>query len=318
MSQCAAPAPDLPASGRALNDGLATGDYIRATVDEGGPHQHGENVMGAQAISASVGRNGANHRDDVVVVQGILLARGYAGVGQADGVCAEPTVRAIVEYQKGFLRVPDGLIDPGGNTWRHLAAVDVLVAAPTPEPARADSLTRQVPRPAPGSINQGLTSANNEYMLSKLGAPRSGGYTQLCQMPTNERLRRNLVLDTVGPFRVTGLLPAVLSLKAVMADIAAEQPQVYRALGTQGMFCGRLQRGSTTAISNHSWGTAIDLTIDGLLDVYGNDTVQFGLTLIARIFNRHGWFWGAAFRKEDGMHFEGGKTLIDQWATQLR
>ena len=44
--------------------------------------------------------------------------------------------------------------------------------------------------------------------LQKLGAPLAGGYTALCQMPTNERLRRNLVTDTVGPFRVTGLVPA--------------------------------------------------------------------------------------------------------------
>jgi len=46
--------------------------------------------------------------------------------------------------------------------------------------------------------------------------------------------------------------------------------------------------------------------------------VQHGLTLIAPIFQRHGWCWGAAFRKEDGMHFEGSKTLIDQWAAALQ
>jgi hypothetical protein len=155
-------------------------------------------------------------------------------------------------------------------------------------------------------------------MLSKLGAPLvGGGYTSQCQVPTAPRLRRNLVLDTVGPFRVTGLVPAVLSLKAVMADIRAEQPAVYRVLGTAGMLCCRLVRGSTTAISNHSWGTAIDLTLDGVLDAYGDDKVQHGLTLIAPIFNRHGWFWGAVFRKEDGMHFEGSQALVEQWAGQL-
>ena len=81
-------------------------------------------------------------------------------------------------------------------------------------------------------------------------------------------------------------------------------------LGTAGMLCCRLVRGSATAISNHSWGTAIDLTLDGVLDVYGDDKVQYGLTLIAPIFNRHGWYWGAAFRTEDGMHFEGSKALV--------
>ena len=102
-----------------------------------------------------------------------------------------------------------------------------------------------------------------------------------------------------------------------MADIQTAQPAVYRALGTAGMLCCRLQRGSSTAVSNHSWGTAIDLTLEGVLDAYGDGMVQYGLTLIAPIFNRHGWYWGAAFSKEDAMHFEGSRRLIDEWAGKL-
>ena len=273
--------------------------------------------MATQELSASVGRGGANRAADVVIVQDLLLARGFSGVVSANGVCAPGTVAAIVEFQSGFLSAPDGVVDPGGNSWRHLSASYTgLATGPAPV---SSSLTRPVPRPAATSINPGLVSAGNDYMLAKLGAPlTAGGYTSLCQMPTDARLRRNLPIDTVGPFRVTGLLPAVLSLKEVMADIAREQPAVYAALGTAGMLCCRLVRGSATSISNHSWGTAIDLTLGGVLDAQGDDTVQFGLTLIAPIFNRHGWFWGAGFRTEDGMHFEGGKALIDQWAGQLR
>lgn len=99
-----------------------------------------------------------------------------------------------------------------------------------------------------------------------------------------------------------------------MADINKEQPEVYKVLGTAGMLCCRQQRGGNK-ISSHSWGTAIDLTIDGKLDVRGDKKVQNGLTLIAPIFNRHGWYWGAAFRTEDAMHFEAGKALVKQWAT---
>jgi len=272
--------------------------------------------MATQDISAAVGRGAANRVADVVILQNLLLARGFSGVGTADGVCTDATVAAIVSFQSGFLRTPDGVVDPGGRTWQHLAASFSGTTTEPPQPS--DALTRPVPRPAPGSINAGLTAAGNDYMLRKLGAPLAGGYTSLCQMPTDTRLRRNVVTDTVGPFRVTGLVPAVLSLKEVMADIASEQPKVHAALGTAGMFCCRLVRGSATSISNHSWGTAIDLTLNGVLDAFGDDTVQFGLTLIAPIFNRHGWYWGAAFRTEDGMHFEGSKDLVDQWAGQLR
>lgn len=268
-------------------------------------------------LSASVGRGGTNRAADVTLVQNLLIARGFTSVGSADGICGDLTVGAIVEYQRGFMRAPDGVVDPGGNTWRHLSASFTGTGESAPE-AAGSSLTRAVRRPDPGSINRGLSSAGNDFMLEKFGQPvLDGNYGTNCQMPTNPRLRRNLVTDTVGPFRVTGLVPAVLGLKAVMADIATEQPPVYRALGTAGMLCCRLVRGSTNAISNHSWGTAIDLTLDGVLDARGDDTVLYGLTLIAPIFNRRGWYWGAGFRTEDGMHFEGGKALVQQWAGQL-
>lgn len=274
--------------------------------------------MSAQSISASVGQGGVNRAADVVIVQSLLIARGYPGIGSADGICGSKTIAAIRAYQGGFLRQPDGKVDPGGTTWRNLSAAFTGSTGSAPPAISAGSLLRPVPRPAAGSINIGLVAVNNNFMLARLGQPlRSGGYTSLCQTPTDPRLRRNLVTDTVGPFRVTGLVPAVLSLKEVMADIAAEQPAVYRALGTAGMLCCRLVRGSASAISNHSWGTAIDLTLEGVLDAYGDDKVQHGLTLIAPIFNRHGWYWGAAFGKEDGMHFEGSRAKIDAWAAQL-
>lgn len=88
---------------------------------------------------------------------------------------------------------------------------------------------------------------------------------------------------------------------------------VYRILGTAGMHCARNVRGSTTNVSNHSWGTAIDLTLDRQLDARGNDTVQLGLYLIAPVFNNNGWYWGAGFRTEDGHHFEASSTLIQRW-----
>lgn len=98
---------------------------------------------------------------------------------------------------------------------------------------------------------------------------------------------------------MTGLRPAMESLKAVMNEVRQSQPEAYNKLGTAGMLCCRQQRGSNR-ISSHSWGTAIDLKLDGKLDVRGNKKAHHGLTLIALIFHRHGWFWGAAFRTEDG------------------
>ena len=131
-------------------------------------------------------------------------------------------------------------------------------------------------------------------------------------------MRRHDLTKDVGPFRARGLAPALEALTAIFAEIKREQSEVYAGLGTAGMLCARLVRGSTSAISNHSWGTAIDLTLDGVLDRRGDDRVQVGLIAIAPIFNRHGWFWGAGFRTEDAMHFEASDELIRRWHAEDR
>lgn len=165
----------------------------------------------------------------------------------------------------------------------------------------------------PSSVNHGLSGTRNAFMLSLLGNPRSN-YGADCRPMTNPKLKGRIVSGvSVGPFKVTGFDLAVESLKQVMSDIKAEQPNVHAALGTAGMLCCRLVRGSTSSVSNHSWGTAIDLKIGGVLDARGDNRVQFGLTLIAPIFNRHKWFWGATFPTEDGMHFEISQQLLKRW-----
>lgn len=267
------------------------------------------------SLTGSVGAGGLNSPADVVQVQQRLLAHGLV-IGRAgggvDGRCGPRTLTAIITFQSGFMRDPDGRVDPGGMTWRRLEA-DPTTLSPPPA---GGSLTRLVPAPVRSAINGGLRPVNNDFMLGTLGEPRSD-YSADCQPMTNEVLRRNLVTASVGPFRVTGLAPAVASLQAVLADVATEQPEVHAALGTAGMLCCRWVRGSDSSISNHSWGTAVDLKINGVLDRRGDGRVQVGLTLIAPIFNRHGWYWGATFPTEDGMHFEGSRDLVRTWAGQL-
>lgn len=269
----------------------------------------------ALAIGSSVGRMGTNNPDDVLIVQRLLTKAGFS-TGGIDGACGKHTLQAIITFQTGFLKSPDGRIDPGGISWRRLVPAS-LPNPPVTPPLPADgSLTRLLPRPDRSTINPGLVAVSNQYMRDKLGNPRES-YSQDCQPITNAKLKHNVVSQSVGPFSVTGLRPAVLSLKAVMAQIAIDHKEVYGALGTAGMLCCRYQRGSKSAISNHAWGTAVDLTLNRLLDVRNDNKVQYGLALIAPIFNQHGWYWGAAFRTEDSMHFEASKTLIDAWAPGL-
>ena len=114
-------------------------------------------------------------------------------------------------------------------------------------------------------------------MLSLLGNPR-GSYNQECQPLTHPNLSSLCVTDSVGPFRVTGLLPAVDSLKEILEEMRQQEAEVYQGLGTAGMLCVRLVRNSRTSISNHSWGTAIDLKLNNRLDRRGDNRVMIGLS----------------------------------------
>lgn len=169
--------------------------------------------------------------------------------------------------------------------------------------------------PVPQEINPGVKAARQQTMLSLIGNPRVQ-YTSECQNPTNQWIASLIVIETVGRLKVRGLRPAVASLRKVVLDIEHQAPDVYGSLGHMGMLCVRFVRGSTTSISNHSWGTAIDLTLDGKLDRRGDGLVQEGLVRIAPIFNKHSWFWGAGFGTEDAMHFECSDSLIRQWAME--
>ena len=163
------------------------------------------------------------------------------------------------------------------------------------------------------TINGDLRGARNSTMLGLIGNPR-GTYDQTCRSPTNPQIAALMVTHDFGPFRATGLKPAVDTLQDIIKEIERGHNDVHNALSTAGMLCCRLVRGSSTAISNHSWGTAIDLKLEGKLDRRGDGRTQKGLLEIHPIFNKHGFFWGAAFSTEDSMHFEASDQLIRKWA----
>jgi peptidoglycan hydrolase-like protein with peptidoglycan-binding domain len=277
-------------------------------------------------LSGSVGSGGMNTRSDVIAVQTLLTQKGQRP-GTVDGICGQRTIAAIRAFQSGFMRMPDGLINVGGLTWQRLnggapGGAPGAPTGPTPpaagpgSPGFAQSMTATVAKPAPGTFNVGLTAVSNRWMRENFGMPRET-FSQDCQAITNPVLKRNVVRESVGPFTVEGLRPAVASLKQVFGEIATAQPDLYRLMDTAGMLCCRYQRGSTTAISNHSWGSAIDLKINGVLDARGDNRVQVGLTLIAPIFNRYGWYWGALFGTEDAMHFEASQSLAQNFKQQF-
>lgn len=165
--------------------------------------------------------------------------------------------------------------------------------------------------PIPSGINANLTSGDQATMLAILGNPGTPDPNCGAVAPALQKLMKTA---SVGPFNVTGLSPAVDALARVFAAVQSAKPDLYAVLGTAGMLCVRYVRGSTTNFSNHSWGTAIDMTIGGVLTPRGSTTVTQGLVDLAPFMAAERFFWGAGFSPTpDGMHFEASHELITDW-----
>jgi hypothetical protein len=160
-------------------------------------------------------------------------------------------------------------------------------------------------------------------MLQILGRARNT-FDNECRPATNDPVKGLLVHQDVGPFQVTGIRPAVESLRDVLAQVKNAHPEVHEVLSTAGMFCARLIRDSQS-ISNHSWGTAVDISVGGILDGVQTRTAKSdgrtlaGLAAMASFFNQAGWYWGVGFSTfEDGMHFEVADETIRRWRAERK
>jgi uncharacterized coiled-coil protein SlyX len=166
-------------------------------------------------------------------------------------------------------------------------------------------------------FNKGITQPRNRVMMELLGPPRDN-YSTDCQPVTNPRLKSLMETRQIGPIKVTMLKPALDSLEQILARLKETDPDIHAKVGTAGAICARFIRGSNTSVSNHSWGTAIDLTLEGQLDPFADGGTQFGLLILAEYFNDEGWYWGAAYNREDSMHFEVGEETLRAWLAEGR
>ena len=162
------------------------------------------------------------------------------------------------------------------------------------------------------NVSEELRVGGPTFLENFLGRPRQT-LSDNCEPMTNPKLRALLKTEQVGPIRVTMLQPALDSLKRVFAKVEATDPDLYERINTAGALCVRQIRGTRGRTSTHSFGLAVDLNIDGKLDTLGDGKTQLGLTIRADFFLEEGWVWGAAFGREDSMHFEVSKQQLLQW-----
>lgn len=165
------------------------------------------------------------------------------------------------------------------------------------------------------NVNNGISVATPSFLEGTLGKPRDV-LSDKCESMTNGKLSAMLVLEEVGPIRVQMLQPAIDSLKRVFANVEKTDPDLYARINTAGALCVRQIRGTNGRTSTHSFGLSLDLNIDGKLDTLGDGKTQLGLTILADFFKTEGWIWGAGFSREDSMHFEVSREMVEKWRSE--
>lgn len=175
------------------------------------------------------------------------------------------------------------------------------------------SETTLVSLPTQGEINTHCSPAHVTTMEEILGWP------ELSEGRPSEIVARHLVTESVGPFQVTGFDLFVGLVKAVFWTLRETNPVLYGMLGTAGCLDVRPVRGLKNTPSDHSWGTAIDLKVNGMLPPRGATECPDGFIDLYAEFKAFGiatgnWvFWGAGFPTPDAMHFEASDQLVRKW-----
>jgi peptidoglycan hydrolase-like protein with peptidoglycan-binding domain len=134
-------------------------------------------------ITASVGADGVNRAADVRLVQQ-LLNRHMNALGLAlllvDDDAGPNVIEAIREYQRQVVGLanPDGRIDPGGRSWKALAAGDALALPPDPGllSGKAWWLTNQARFPNSAALAD-LASPFRENVTRFVAALKEAGAT---------------------------------------------------------------------------------------------------------------------------------------------
>jgi len=171
-----------------------------------------------------------------------------------------------------------------------------------------------VPLPG-GLINQnGYTYLRLSTMLELFGKPCP--LSTQCTSVTNPNLKTRIETRRIGKFTLTGMKMALDALSRAFDDVAKNDPNLYNAIGSSGMLCCRTIRGTTDKYSNHAWGAAIDLNMQGQLDPRGDAKCQRGLLLLWPYMAKQGFYWAGGYTgaSEDSEHFEIADQVMRSWS----
>lgn len=229
---------------------------------------------------------------------------------EVDGKFGPHTKQATIDFQKKFNLQPDGIV---GNKTFGLA---MQLGFEGVEDRRKDKSGSDWP-PKPG-FNPLTTNAARQ----KLFGVFTYEHKPLPGNPENIRITNNWAKENIVTVTIPQLKRITGSDKMQFHKQAA--PQLIRlwkdweaadllhlVLSYEGSYVARFVRGSTSVLSNHSFGTAFDINYAwNKLGAVPALTGQKGsVRELAPIANENGFYWGGHFSRLDGMHFEIARLL---------
>jgi hypothetical protein len=275
-------------------------------------------------IKASVGYCGTNYKNDVVYVQTLLNKNMGTPPLAIDGVCGKNTISAIVNFQAEIvcLSKPDGRIDPGGVTIKHLEhAGNAFSRIPTGTsvgiraiimPTGANALLGKglkifpiaTPLTDPRTLKtrQDIANVYGTISSEKRWA-RQPEFLRPYVIPDRYRLHQDYCWtnvysqkkDKVGVVYCHSAMHAYLD-KALANLLSRNLLKELKEYG--GCHNIRATRG-TANWSAHSWALAIDINMTG--NELGKEPSM--RREFANCFIDAGFGWGGDYSRKDGMHF---------------
>jgi len=244
---------------------------------------------------------------DVEAWEFFLRGQGYY-LREIDGKYEAEAVIATQAWQKDYGIVADGVIGPrsfgraqelGFNPGFEDA--DVAEAGPNwpPKPSFAalDSAARGqlfgqfAFKPAPAAGNPEAIEILDGWAMKHIETVDIPELVGVAGAPALGKIRLHRV--AVEPFR---------KFFRALDDAALKD----RVLSFGGSWAPRFIRGSRLLLSNHAYGSALDLNVpwNALATVPAQKGSKGCLREIVPLANECGLYWGGHFARQDGMHFE--------------
>lgn len=157
-------------------------------------------------------------------------------------------------------------------------------------------------------VNAGRRGARGVVNAALIGLPR-GDIDHEWREASDHAFIAQLASVTFAGRQTMALRP----FAALLAQIETEMPDDLMArLSHSGVMQCRLARGTDHVMSNHAWGIAIDLKLDGetMPDV-DRDVLR-----LAEVMAAHGLVWGLAYGAANALHFEASAAMVRDWAAR--